>query len=412
MNTSTEGSYHEFRRGWPIVLASMLGIGLGLSPLPFYTIGVIAPHLAQEFAWSKGQIMGGLFVMTLMVLWAGPLVGALAIRWGVRRVVLPSIILFSLSFMALGLSNGSIIQYYITFAAVAIFGAGTLPITWTRTVNQWFDRRKGLALGLSLMGTGIFGFFSKPLTTALIEAYGWRGAYVGLGMLPLLIALPAAYFLFKETDDSPEALAKPVTKPGGLTLGEALKEWRFWLLAVTLTLISLTLGGPVPNMEAILKGGGIGPAEILMLTPFIGLSALVGRLVGGWLIDRLWAPGVAFVIIALPGISCWLLAHGPLDFTTAMLSIWLIGFALGVEYDLLAFFVARYFGMRSYTIIYGFLYASFALGAGIGPLLFGRDFDATGSFDRALMWAFGALLVSAAGLLLLGRYRVYEDDPA
>jgi MFS family permease len=344
-----------------------------------------------------------------MVLWAGPLVGLLAVRLGVRRVALVSLALFGLSFMALGLSTGSLTQYYLTWAAIAILGAGTLPITWTRAVNHWFDARKGLALGLSMTGTGLFGIASKPYLAWLIGEYGWRVAYFGLGALPLLIALPTAFFLFRDTDTRADAVQR-VTTSGGLTLREALKDWRFWLLAVALVPISFALGGPVPNLEVILKGAGLTPETVLALTPLVGLSSLTGRLAGGWLLDRFWAPAVGFVILSLPGLSCWLLTSASLDYPTAALAILLIGFALGVEYDLMAYLVARYFGLRSYTAIYGVLYVFFSLGAGFGPLAFGRDFDAHGNYDFALIASFVVLILFAASLLGLGRYRDFRDE--
>jgi MFS family permease len=386
----------------------MLGIALGLSPLPFYTIGVFAPHLIKAFGWSMGQIMGGITVTTLMVLWAGPLVGILATRWPVRRIALVSLILFAFAFMSLGLSSGSLLQYYITFAAVAVFGAGTLPITWTMAVNHWFDRRKGLAIGISLMGTGIFGFFSKGLTTALIAHFGWRGAFVGLGLLPLLVAAPVAFVLFRDTQGHPDAPPR-ATDPLGMTLPQALRDRRFWTMAFGFLIVSLALAGPAPNMENILKIAGIAPATVLTLTPLIGLSALSGRLIGGWLVDRFWAPAVAFVILSLPAIACWLLATATISYGIAALSICLIGFALGVEYDLMAFFIARYFGLRSYSAIYGVLYVFFSLGAGFGPLVFGIDFDRHGSYRLALITAVVVLLGAALSFLTLGRYRDFDD---
>jgi predicted MFS family arabinose efflux permease len=96
-----------------------------------------------------------------------------------------------------------------------------------------------------------------------------------------------------------------------------------------------------------------------------------------------------------------------LTFETAAISIVLIGFAAGVEYDLMAFLVARYFGLKSYGAIYGTLYGFFALGAGIGPVVFGRAFDATGSYDGPLMQAVLMLIGGAALLLTLGRYRQF-----
>ena len=408
-DAGTPADYAEFRRGWQVVLASLLGIGLGLSPMPFYTMGVFAPHLAREFGWSIGQIMGGITITTLMLLWAAPVVGMLAERLGVRRVALVSLVLFGLTFMTLGLSSGSLVQYYVTWGAIAVLGAGTLPITWTKVVNHWFDRRKGLALGLSLTGTGLFGMASKPYLAWLIGEHGWRAGYFGLGLLPILIALPTAFFLFRDTDTHADAVVRETT-PGGLTLRQAFAEWRFWLLALALVPISYALGGPVPNLEVILKGGGVDPGTILTLTPLVGLSSLTGRLAGGWLLDRFWAPAVAFVILAVPAVSCWLLTGTALDYPSAAVAILLIGFALGVEYDVMAYFVARYFGLRNYAAIYGTLYVFFSLGAGVGPLGFGRDYDAHGNYHLSLMISAVILVLAAASFLLLGRYRHFADE--
>jgi MFS family permease len=404
----------EFRKGWPIVLASMLGIALGLSPLPFYTIGVFAPHLVKAFGWSMGEIMGGLTITTMMLLWAGPLVGYIATRWPVRRVAIGSLILFSLAFMSLGLSSGSLVQYYMTFAAIAILGAGTLPITWTRVVNQQFDVHKGLALGISLMGTGIFGFLSKGLTAWLIAEFGWRGAFVGIGALPLVIATPVALLLFHDRPAEPKASAlgndPNRTAEGGLTIGETLRDRRFWTMALGFLIVSFALAGPAPNLEKMLSLSGIPATQIIKLTSLIGLSALTGRFIGGLLVDRFWAPAVAFVILTLPAIACWLLASPHLTFASAAFSISLIGFALGVEYDLMAFFIARYFGMRSYTAIYGILYVFFSTGAGFGPLLFGLDYDRHGSYHLSLIGAVIALLATGFSFLTLGRYRRFDQE--
>lgn len=402
--------YGEFRKGWPIVLASMLGVGLGLSPVPFYTIGMLAPQLASAFGWGMGQIFFGITVSTFVVLLAGPLAGFMAARFGARPVALTSVALFALSFMAFALSNGSLTLYYLTWAVVATLGAGTLPITWTRGVNAWFDQRKGLALGITLMGTGIFGVIAKPLTAWLIATWGWRGAYIGLGLLPLIIALPVAFALFRHAEGDPDA-ARAAPAHQGLSFAQTMHDWRFWLMAVAFVPISFALGGPIPNMENILKTGGLAREQIVGLTAFIGLSALSGRLVGGWLLDRYWAPAVALVILLLPGISCWLLAHGPLSPSTAVAAIVLIGFAVGVEYDLMAFFVARYFGMRSYTQIYAVLYGCFAFGAGTGPAIFGWSFDKTGSYATVLMASFAVLVLGALSFLALGRYRDFASLP-
>jgi len=401
--------YSEFKTGWPVVLSALLGIGLGLSPLPFYTIGVFAPYFVKTFGWTFGQVMAGITVTTGSVLIGGPLAGMLAAKYGARRVAIISLVLFAVSFMGLAFSTGSLPLYYATWALVAFVGSGTLPITWTVAVNQRFEARKGLALGISMMGTGLFGFFAKPLLAWLIPTFGWRGAYIGVAILPLAIALPAALLLYREVD-TPRAAQTRLAAAPGQTLGQALGQWRFWLIALVLLPVSFALAGPLPNMENILKTAGFSASTIVKLASLIGLSALTGRLIGGWLLDLFWAPAIALLLFLLPSLSCYLLSQPGLTTSKAMISIILIGFTVGVEYDLVAYLVARYFGMRGYTAIYGLLYVFFAIGAGVGPLVFGWSYDQTHSYRLILEIAVASLLIGGLALLTLGRYRYGRLD--
>jgi MFS family permease len=398
----------EFARGWKLVVAAALGIGLGLSPVPFYTIGMLAPELAKAFGWSMGAIMAGIPVMTLTVMIAGPLMGWLADRVGVRRVALTSVVLFGLSFMGFALSTGSLAQYYLTWALMALAGTGTVPITWTRAVNAQFDRRKGLALGLAMVGTGIFGFLVKPYTAWLIADYGWRAAYVAVGILPIVLAFPVAWLWFHDTAPANPAASSTPNTVGGMSLRQALGDFRFWLLALSFTAISFGVGGPIPNMENILRLAGFERGDIVALVSLIGLAVIAGRVVGGWLLDRFWAPGVAFVMLAAPAWACWQLSAGGLTATEARLAILTIGFAAGIEFDVLAFLTARYFGLRHYGSIYGVLWGFFVLGAGVGPVVFGRLFDASGTYSGVLQLAAVLLFLGAALLPLLGRYRRFD----
>jgi len=378
--SGAKAGYGEFKLGWPVVVSAMLGIGLGLSPLPFYTIGVLAPELAREFGWGFAEILGGLPIMTFAVLLASPLVGLLADRIGVRTVALLSLLLFGLAFAGFAASNGDIMLFYVTWGVMALVGAGTLPVTWTRAVNNRFEVHKGLALGLSLVGTGLFGFACKPYTAWLVEEFGWRIAYLGVAALPLLIALPVAFIFFHDVGGrtvtaaerrAADAERKAVTP--GKSFGEALRDWRFWILAVAFVPISFAVGGPIPNIENILRSNG-------------------------------------FEAVSAPAVACWLLAAGTTDPLVAGLSIVLIGFAAGVEFDLMAFMVARYFGLKSYGGIYGALYGFFALGAGVGPVIFGQYFDRTGSYETILLYSALGLVAGAALLLLMGRYRNFGGD--
>ena len=412
----TKGGYGEFAAGWPVVFSSMIGIGLGLSPVPFYTVGILAPHLAQAFGWSFGAIFFGVTITTFVVILFSPVVGILSDRYGVRRVALTSLVLFGLSFMGFALSNGSIVLFYFNWGLVALVGAGTLPITWTRAVNNFFDIRKGLALGLSLLGTGLFGYLVKPFTAWVIAGYGWKAAYLAIGALPLLVAFPIAFFAFHDAGPRRQSAAerragdsaRRASTPG-LTAREVFADWRFWLIGIAFLPISFTVGGTIPNLENILKINGFAPATVVGLASIVGLSVVFGRAASGWILDRFWAPGVAVVLLSLPALACWLLGHGPFGYGVTATAIFMVGFAAGVEYDLLAFLTARYFGMKSYGIVYGALYSFFSLGAGVGPAIFGTAFDKSHSYIAPLTVAAFAIIGGGVMLLGLGRYRDFEQ---
>ena len=195
----------------------------------------------------------------------------LADRFGVRRVALTSVVLFGLSFMMFSISNGSLVLYYTTWTVAALLGAGTLPITWTRAVNNAFNERKGLALGLSLIGTGLFGYAVKPFTAWLVAEFGWRTAYVVIGSLPLLIALPVGLLAFRDPGESNNAdgaqrrMANQERRDAtpGLTMRETLREWRFWLVGLCFVSLAFAVGGLIPNMENMLRIAGFQVADIV-----------------------------------------------------------------------------------------------------------------------------------------------------
>lgn len=415
---SNRSDFSEFRSGWPVVVASMVGIGLGLSPVPFYTAGIFAPVLAHQFRWDFAQIFAGFPILVAGVLIMSPVIGWLSDRHGVRRITLGSCILFSLCFMSQAFLNGNLYVFYGIWTVMAIVGSGTLPITWTRAVNNKFQKRKGLALGLTLLGTGLFGYACKPLTTALIDHFGWRLAYVGIGSLPLLLAFPVALWGFHDVGDATNAkerkahAAAIAARTPGLTLHEAVRDWRFWLMGVAFLPISFAVGGPIPNLENILHTKGFDPADVVSLAQLVGLSVILGRLAGGWLVDRIWAPAIAFCMFGASAIACFALAQHHSGYDSTAFSIIAVGSSAGVEYDLMAFLVARYLGMKAYGSIYGILYGFFALGAGVGPSIYGAVFDSTHSYAGVLTASAVLFIVGGLLLLALGRYRKFAPVEA
>ncbi|MDR6707268.1 MULTISPECIES: MFS transporter [unclassified Novosphingobium] len=402
MGAPLDSSPVDSAKGWSVVLAGMVGIALGLSPVPFYTIGMFAPELARAYGWSFTQLMTCLTVQTTVVVLSGPLSGFALDRFGARVVALWSVPLFALSFMSLALNNGSLPLFYAQWAIMGLVGAGTLNATWTRLANAWFFRHRGLAIGLVSAGTGITGFAIKPFAAWLIGHYGWRMGFAVIGALPLVVAWPLVFALFRAPPG--DALRRPDRVGAEPTVWAVMGTRPFWLMAAAFLLLPFALTAPIPNLENILKTQGFSLPQIGAVASAFGLAVVAGRVGGGWVLDRVWAPGAAFGVLLLPMAGNWLLAGQGLSPGMATLAIIGMGLGSGFEFDLLAYLVARYFGARHYGAIYGFFYVMIAIGAGIGPVAYGRVFDMTGAYGAALMGGIGCLVLAAVLLLALGPY--------
>ena len=403
-STPAEAGPGEFRRGWRVLLAAMIGNGLGFVAVPFYTIGALAPYLASEFGWGYAQIMAGVPIVSAVVLSLSPFVGRLSDRIGVRRVVLTSLPLFGVAFMLFGANRGSLAVYYANWVLIGIAGAGTLPLTWTRAVNNWFDANKGLALGITMMGTGLFGTLAK-LTVAYVMVRGsWQTCYLVLGLAPILVAFPMAYFFFHDREPLRQVDGAGVAREPGLEFPVILRSRRFWTIGVAFMLVSFALSGAMPHLETILADKGFDRTQAASIVALFGIAVVVGRVAGGLLLDRVWAPLAALVMFALPALGFALFVASSQSLAIATVMIVLVGLSTGIEYDLISFLAARYFGMRSYGAAYGTLYLLFGLGAGLGPVLFGWAYDVQGHYSTILVASIAMLVVPALMLLTLGRY--------
>jgi len=397
--------------GWKIIVASAFGVGLGLSALPFYTIGVFATSLEEAFGWSRQEVMTSTFFMMLANLLFGWAVGLMADRLGVRRVAIISQIGLAVGLCSLGLITDDLRILYAAWFFMAFVSLGTLPITWTRGLATWFDKGRGLAFGLALMGTGIVGIVSLPVTSNLIEAIGWRQTYFVLGLSIPVIAMPLVVLWFREKPaaaaQSAPGESKTQTRPDlpGLSISEILKNYRFWVMLVAFACVSFGVGGLIPNLVPLLEGKGLSNTTASYYASLVGLAVILGRVVAGFLIDRFWAPLVAMVFLTVPAGACFLLT-GDIDNGAVIgASAMLIGLSAGAEFDLIAFMCTRYFGMKNYGFVYALQYASFGLFAGISPPIFGSVYDANQTYDPVLSMTAILFLVGPILLLTLGRYR-------
>jgi len=387
----------EFLRSWPVILAAAVGVGLGVTGLPIYTTGQFIVPLGKAFGWSRSAAAGGLIFLTIGGVLMAPIIGTLIDRFGVRKIAMLAQLGLSLGYFGLTLNNGSLTAYYFGWAVLAVLGAGTSPIVWTRAVASWFERSRGLALGITLCGTGLIAVIGPGIIGRVIAGYGWKAGFYALSAAQIVIGWPLTFLWLRSADETGRGVTDvsgAAAAVPGVSIGEAVRSSRFWRLAVAFVLMAVVIGGLIVSLPAMLADRQV-PLDVAERDlGLLGFAIITGRLTIGWLVDRFSARVVAPIYILLPAISCVLLSRG----AGSLVAIVLIGLASGAEVDLLAYLVSRYFGMRHYAKIYGWILAAFSAGVGTGPIFAGWVHDTTGSYAAAL-FTFAAMVVAAAAVI-------------
>ena len=169
----------ELRQHWRLLLAASAGVVCSSIVLPFYTMGALLKPLTETFGWSRADVQTALVFSTGLSALTAMGVGWLNDRYGPRPVALPGLVGLALAFFFAANMNGSLWMLYLAYGSMAVLGAGTTPVTWTRALTTQFDRQRGLALGIALTGTGVCAILAPLYTVMLVEHFGWRGAFVG-----------------------------------------------------------------------------------------------------------------------------------------------------------------------------------------------------------------------------------------
>lgn len=403
---ATTQDRNEFATGWKLLLTCLIGVACGASPLPFNVIGLLFDPLGNEFGWTRLQVSAGVTVFGITAALLAPLFGAASDRFGVRPVTLISVFLFGLTFASFYMMPGSLWGYYGLWFLVGLVGIGSTPVTWSRAINLWFFRNRGLALGIMLLGTSLAAMVVPKLAGGILAAGTWRDMFLYLAALPLLVSLPLAVLFFREPKEHerPAGVAQQGGNSTGIAFSSAIRDRRFWLIFASIMLIAAAYGGAHIHMIPIVMDHGFGIAEATSVMGVVGLGILAGRVITGFLLDRFWAGHVAFPLLCLPAVACFMLMGQDSAMPMLLIAGFMLGFAAGAESDLIAYLAGRYFGMGHYGKIYGMLYLPFGLFSAISPMVYGAVRDATGSYDGVLMVAAPMFVLGGGLLLLLGRY--------
>ena len=411
--TKSFGSPRIFYGWWMVLVAA---IALAAGPiLVTGTFGIFVKPLAETFGWSRSAISLGFSIVACFASFAAPIVGLFADRFGPRKVILCAALLFGSGFLSFAFLSASIWHFYGLYIFTAFGGIGLTTIPYATTITRWFVRQRGLALGF--MGVGVFvgGMFAPPLVTYVIAHWGWRWAYVTLGLLVWSIVLPVIGLFLVESPqqlglrpdgDAEDGKSSTVPTPHATTsrdctFVEARGMLSFWLMAVSFFLLSATLHGCITHLAPLLTDKGLSAQQAAAALMLLSALGVVGRVTTGYLVDRLPPHLVAagYFLVVVIGL---LAALGGDDERLALVFAAMIGLGFGAESDIMPYLTGHYFGIKSFGEIYGWLFGAFAFGAVLGPLLMGLAFDATGSYQMALTIFIPATALGAGLMLPLG----------
>jgi MFS family permease len=402
--------------GWYVAVACGLGLACGLASVITATFSIFLGPLRAEFGWTQSQTFTGLLLVTAAVTIAAPFIGSLVDRFGAKRMILAGFLMEGAVIASFATQTESLPAFYGRYVALAILGLGTTHVAFARIISVWFDRRRGLALGLALAGLGLGGIVWPLLSQWAISAYGWRTAYV---IVALAVAAVGCLSIGLVVRESPEAMgllpdgaerrpgtgaaAMPAPGQTGFTLGETMRQGHFWLMLAAFLLIGVAVQSLILHLVPMLVMRDVAPMRAAQAQSLVAAALIVGRLTAGMLMDRFFAPRVAIAFLVGPIVGIVLLASGASG-TGAFLAGMLTGLAAGAEVDVTAFLASRYFGLRYFSRTYAWFYSAYSAGAGLGPLLTAGAVERYGDYTEILYVHAGLLILAA---LLLTRLKPF-----
>jgi MFS family permease len=375
--------------GWVVVAAAfaVCFVGFGCA----YTFSAFVPALQRDFEASRGSVSLVFSLAGFLYFALGVVSGPLADRWGARRLAMLGMLLVGAGLVLAGVAH-SLHAVYAAYGLGVGLGIGCAYVPALGAVQRWFVRRRGVASGLAVSGIGVGTLVMPPLATALIDALGWRSAYLALGCGAAVVGIGMAWFIA----DDPADKGMGADVPSGMPLREAVRSRQFALLYAACLACSFGVFVPFVHLVPYALDHGIGQKDAAYLLGTIGIGSTLGRFFLGGLADKVGRQ--AFLLAMFAGMAAALAVWAA---STGFLA--LAGFALlfGLFYGgwvaIMPPVVTDLFGNRQVGSIIGVLYTSVAVGTLLGPTAAGYMFDASRSYTLPIL-ASAAVNVAAAAL--------------
>ncbi|MBW8785243.1 MAG: MFS transporter [Novosphingobium sp.] len=379
-------------------------------------MGLFMEPLGREFHWSRTLLSSGASIATITTAVLSPFFGILIDRYGSRRLALVGTMLTMAAISAFAFVSGSPLQWMVLWF---VFGAMSVSIkstVWTAAVLGIFTGTRGFALGLTLAGTAISQTLVPPLGNFLITHYGWRTAYVSLGIgwgVPTLIL--CTLFFYDAHDRARAAVARgeapqTATVLPGLTVPQAWRDWALWRVGISNFVVMVLTIGLAIHLFPILTAAGVSRGTAAWLTSLGGIAGIAGKLITGALLDRFRPNWIGGVTLGATALTFLLLINGVRSPPLIVCAMLVNGYAAGTKTQITGYLTASYGGMRNFGVIYGTMAALMAAASGMGPLVAGAVYDRFGGYGPFLVG--GAIGCALCGLLIISlpRYPRWEAD--
>lgn len=406
--TSVRG---EFRQHWLLVLAA--ATGFGFSAIVSVTTGLFMEPLGREFGWGRALQASGASITAILTFLMSPFFGALIDRWGTRGMALAGIVLASLIISGFSLANGSPVQWMALWGFYAFAGVMIKSTVWTAAISSVFKEGRGLALGLTLSGTAVASIIFPPLTDWLINTYGWRGAWIGLGLGAgtFTFVLCALFFIDgyaiarSAKTKTGEKLAKgPLLDVPGLSIAAAWRDSALWRIGLsTFLMMIVTIALNVHQFE-ILRATGLTRTTAAYYSSIAGFAGIAGKLITGWLLDRYHVRWVGGITLGMTTVAFALLLLPDLTAPIIIAAMVVNGYSAGTKLQVASYLTSAYGGLRNFGALFGVMASLIAAGSGIGPVLAGYIFDVYGTYAPFLIFGMIASIFCGGLILSLGAY--------
>ncbi len=398
--------------GWRVVLVCQVGVLTGVATIFFTLFTLMIKPWQHEFGWSREQISQSFSLAAISVAICSPFMGRLLDRFEPRKLIAAMMVAFGLGIASLAWLTPHLGRLYFTTVFIGIAGTGTYQLGYARIVASWFERRLGTALSIVVAGSGVGSLFFPPLLQHAITAYGWRNAYLMLAALPLFLGAPLTFFIAPSprARTAFQAAQAQTDSVSGLDWRSALATRGFWLIALGVCCMSLAENGALVHLAPMLSDRGLKPEDAALLVSTLGGSSVAGRLLLGWILDYFEGSYIAAGSLLMAGGGLFLLARGQ-SLPTALVAATIAGLGMGCEFDLMPYMLKRYFGMRSFSTMYGLIYTVYAAAGAAAPVIVGRIYDVSGSYTRILSLFSGFTAAAALCMFALPPYRHFGQAP-